>query len=44
MYIGSFVNEMEVKEIADHTRKQAQPDYNEQVTLSETEAKDGEGN
>lgn len=40
---GSFVNEMEVKHIADHTRQQAEPDYNEQVTLSETEAQDGEG-
>ena len=40
---GSFVNEMEVKHIADHTRQQAEPDYNEQVTMSETEAQDGEG-
>lgn len=40
---GSFVNEMEVKHICDHTRQQAEPDYNEQVTMSETEAQDGEG-
>ncbi|MGA9767877.1 MAG: DNA translocase FtsK [Blastocatellia bacterium] len=40
---GSFVNEMEVKHIADHTRQQAEPDYNEQVTMSETEAQDGDG-
>ncbi|MEW6211574.1 MAG: DNA translocase FtsK [Acidobacteriota bacterium] len=37
---GSFVNEDEVKKIADHTRKQAEPQYNEQVTLSEQEAEE----
>jgi S-DNA-T family DNA segregation ATPase FtsK/SpoIIIE len=37
---GSFVNENEVKRIADHTRQQAQPDFNEQVTLSEQENMD----
>ncbi|HKP86163.1 MAG TPA: DNA translocase FtsK 4TM domain-containing protein, partial [Blastocatellia bacterium] len=40
---GSFVNETEVKQIADHTRQQAEPDYNEQVTLSEAEADGAEG-
>lgn len=40
---GSFVNEAEIKRITDHTRKQAEPDYNEQVTLSEQEAGEVEG-
>jgi S-DNA-T family DNA segregation ATPase FtsK/SpoIIIE len=40
---GSFVNEMEVKHIADHTKQQAEPDYNEQVTMSESESQEGEG-
>jgi len=40
---GSFVNEEEIKAITDHTRKQAEPQYNEQVTLSEQEAEDSEG-
>lgn len=40
---GSFVNEDEVKKITDHTRKQAEPQYNEQVTMSEQEAEDTEG-
>jgi S-DNA-T family DNA segregation ATPase FtsK/SpoIIIE len=40
---GSFVNEVEVKRIADHTRQQAEPDYNEQVTLSEVETEGMEG-
>jgi DNA segregation ATPase FtsK/SpoIIIE, S-DNA-T family len=39
---GSFVNEAEVKQITDHARKQAEPDYNEQVTLSEQEAEDSD--
>jgi S-DNA-T family DNA segregation ATPase FtsK/SpoIIIE len=41
---GSFVNEKEVKEIADHARKQAQPSYDEKVTMNEQEAEglDGE--
>jgi S-DNA-T family DNA segregation ATPase FtsK/SpoIIIE len=34
---GSFVNEVEIKRITDHTRNQAKPDYNEQVTQSEQE-------
>ncbi len=37
---GSFVNEDEIKAITDHTRKQAEPQYNEQVTMSEQEAED----
>jgi S-DNA-T family DNA segregation ATPase FtsK/SpoIIIE len=37
---GSFVNEDEIKAITDHTRKQAEPKYNEQVTLSEQEAEE----
>jgi S-DNA-T family DNA segregation ATPase FtsK/SpoIIIE len=40
---GSFVNEIEVKRITDHTRKQAEPDYNNEVTMSEQEAEDTEG-
>jgi S-DNA-T family DNA segregation ATPase FtsK/SpoIIIE len=40
---GSFVNENEVKSISDHTRKQAEPQYNEQVTLSEQESTDADG-
>jgi DNA segregation ATPase FtsK/SpoIIIE, S-DNA-T family len=39
---GSFVNEVEVKQIADHTRQQAEPDYNEAVTLSDQDAIGGE--
>jgi DNA segregation ATPase FtsK/SpoIIIE, S-DNA-T family len=41
---GSFVNEKEVKEIADHARLQAQPSYDEKVTMNEQEAEglDGE--
>jgi S-DNA-T family DNA segregation ATPase FtsK/SpoIIIE len=39
---GSFVNEAEIKRITDHTRNQAQPDYNEQVTQSEQEVDGGE--
>lgn len=41
---GTFVNEKEVKEIADHTRNQAQPAYDEKVTMNEAEAEglDGE--
>ncbi len=37
---GSFVNEDEVKKITDHTRKQAEPQYNEQVTMSEQETEE----
>ncbi|HWP43442.1 MAG TPA: DNA translocase FtsK, partial [Blastocatellia bacterium] len=40
---GPFVNENEIKAITDHIRKQAEPDYNEQVTLSEQETQDAEG-
>jgi DNA segregation ATPase FtsK/SpoIIIE, S-DNA-T family len=39
---GSFVNEVEVKQIADHTRQQAEPDYNEAVTLSEQDPLGGD--
>jgi S-DNA-T family DNA segregation ATPase FtsK/SpoIIIE len=39
---GSFVNETEVKRITDHTRKQAEPDYNNEVTMSEQEAEGGD--
>jgi len=39
---GSFVNESEITNITDHTRAQAQPDYNEEVTLSEQEAGGGD--
>ncbi|HXG94973.1 MAG TPA: DNA translocase FtsK [Blastocatellia bacterium] len=35
---GSYASEAEIKKITDHTRKQAEPQYNEQVTLSEQEA------
>jgi S-DNA-T family DNA segregation ATPase FtsK/SpoIIIE len=37
---GSFVNEDEIKAITDHTRKQAEPQFNEQVTMSEQEAEE----
>jgi S-DNA-T family DNA segregation ATPase FtsK/SpoIIIE len=40
---GSFVNEQEIKRITDHARKQAEPDYNEMVTMSEDESDNGEG-
>lgn len=40
---GSFVNETEVKSITDHTRKQAEPDYNEQVTQGEQEGEEADG-
>ena len=35
---GSFVNEAEVNRIADYVKKQAQPDFNESVTMTEQEA------
>jgi S-DNA-T family DNA segregation ATPase FtsK/SpoIIIE len=38
---GSYASEAEIKQITDHTRKQAEPQYNEQVTLSEQEADAG---
>lgn len=37
---GSFVNEDEVNEITKHTRKQAEPQYNEQVTMSDQETEE----
>lgn len=40
---GSFVNEKEIKAITDHTRRQADPDYDEKVILSEQEAEDSDG-
>jgi S-DNA-T family DNA segregation ATPase FtsK/SpoIIIE len=40
---GSFVNEKEVKEIADHARRQAEPDYDDKVTMNEQEAEGLEG-
>jgi DNA segregation ATPase FtsK/SpoIIIE, S-DNA-T family len=40
---GPFVNESEIKAITDHTRKQAEPDYNEQVTLSDQETQNADG-
>jgi len=40
---GSFVNENEIKRISDHIRKQAEPEYNEQVTLSDQETLEGDG-
>src|SRR5436853_2410181 len=35
---GSFVNESEITNITDHTRAQAQTDYNEEVTLSDQDS------
>lgn len=40
---GSFANETEIKQISDHIRKQAEPEYNEQVTLSDQETMEGDG-
>ena len=40
---GSFANETEIKKISDHIRKQAEPEYNEQVTLNDQESMDGDG-
>ena len=40
---GSFVNEAEIKAITDHTRRQADPDYDEKVTMSEQETEGGDG-
>jgi S-DNA-T family DNA segregation ATPase FtsK/SpoIIIE len=37
---GSFVNEAEIKSITDHTRKQAEPLYNDQVTMSDQDSLD----
>jgi S-DNA-T family DNA segregation ATPase FtsK/SpoIIIE len=40
---GSFASEGEIKRITDHIRKQAEPDYNEEVTLSEQETLEADG-
>jgi hypothetical protein len=40
---GSFASEAEIKRITDFIRKQAEPDYNEEVTLSEQETLDADG-
>jgi S-DNA-T family DNA segregation ATPase FtsK/SpoIIIE len=40
---GSFVNEAEVNKIAEHTKQQAEPQYNEEVTLSEQETQGADG-
>ena len=37
---GSFASEAEIKRITDFIRKQAEPDYDEEVTLSEQETLD----
>jgi S-DNA-T family DNA segregation ATPase FtsK/SpoIIIE len=40
---GSFASEVEIKRITDFIRQQAEPDYNEEVTLSEQETMDSDG-
>jgi S-DNA-T family DNA segregation ATPase FtsK/SpoIIIE len=40
---GSFASETEVKRISDFIRQQAEPDYNEEVTLSEQETMEADG-
>src|SRR5262245_61138743 len=40
---GSFASEAEIKRITDFIKQQAQPDYNEEVTLSEQEALESDG-
>lgn len=40
---GSFVSETEIKDVTDFIRKQAEPDYNEEVTLSEQESLEADG-
>jgi S-DNA-T family DNA segregation ATPase FtsK/SpoIIIE len=40
---GSFVNEAEIKRITDQVRNQAEPDYNDQVTMNEQENEDAGG-
>lgn len=40
---GSFASEIEIKRITDFIRKQAEPDYNEEVTLSEQETLEADG-
>ena len=40
---GSFASEAEIKRITDFIRKQAEPDYDEEVTLSEQETLEADG-
>jgi DNA segregation ATPase FtsK/SpoIIIE, S-DNA-T family len=40
---GSYASEPEIKRITDFIRKQAEPDYNEEVTLSEQESLEADG-
>ena len=40
---GSYASEAEIKRITDFIRQQAQPDYNEEVTLSEQESLEADG-
>ena len=40
---GSFASEAEIKRITDFIKKQAEPDYNEEVTLSEQETLEADG-
>ncbi|HSE37911.1 MAG TPA: DNA translocase FtsK [Blastocatellia bacterium] len=40
---GSFASEAEIKRITDFIKNQAEPDYNEEVTLSEQETLDADG-
>lgn len=40
---GSYASEAEIKRITDFIRQQAQPDYNEEVTLSEQETLESDG-
>ncbi len=40
---GSFASEAEIKRITDFIRQQAEPDYNEEVTLSEQETLEADG-
>jgi DNA segregation ATPase FtsK/SpoIIIE, S-DNA-T family len=40
---GSFASEAEIKRITDFIKKQAEPDYNEEVTLSDQETMEADG-
>jgi len=40
---GSYASEAEIKRIIDFIKQQAQPDYNEEVTLSEQETMEADG-
>jgi S-DNA-T family DNA segregation ATPase FtsK/SpoIIIE len=40
---GSFASETEIKRITDFIRQQAEPDYNEEVTLSDQETMEADG-